>query len=151
MGVLMLESKVVPSSLVTVWGALVVLVQVTVVPTLIVMVAGLNAKVPLVVIETAIAGPDDVAVAVGVLPAGAVVGVLPACVGVGVEPPPVDPPQAASTIMAANASRTNRARPPCHLERVPVCVFKCIAFLLCLSIETRMSRRYAIFTAAFIH
>ena len=123
------ESKVVPSSLVTVWGALVVLVQVMVVPTLMVMVAGLNAKVPLLVIETAIAGPDDVAVAVGaevgVLPAGAVV-------GVGVEPPPVDPPQAASTIMAANASRTNHAPALSRLVRVTGCVFTCIAFLLCL-------------------
>src|ERR1700682_1251711 len=76
MGVLMPESNVVPSSLVTVCGAPVVLVQVTVVPTLMVMLAGLNAKVPLLVIETAMAEPDGVAV--GVLPAGAVVGVLPA-------------------------------------------------------------------------
>ena len=103
MGVLMPESNVVLSSLVTVWGTLVVFVQVTVVPTLMVMVAGLNAKEPVVVIETAIAVPDDVAVAVGVLPTGAVV-------GVGVEPPPVDPPQAAITIMAASASRTYRVR-----------------------------------------
>ena len=106
MGVLMPESNVEPSSLVTVWGTLVLLVQVTVVPTLMVMVAGLNAKEPPVVIETAIAGPDDVAVAAGVLPPGAVV-------GVGVEPLPVDPLvplQATITSMAANASRTYRVR-----------------------------------------
>ena len=77
MGLLIPESKVVPSSLVTVWGALVLLVQVTVVPTLMVMLAGLKAKEPLLVIETAIVEPDDVAVAVGVFPAGAVVGVSP--------------------------------------------------------------------------
>ena len=115
------ESNDVPSSLVTVCGAPVLLVQVIVVPALTVMVAGLNAKLPLVTIETAIVGPDGVAVAVvpvvgvGVLPAGAVVGVLPACVGVGVVPVVVVPPQAASTIIMANASRTNHARPPRHL------------------------------------
>ena len=121
MGLLLPESKDVPSSLVTVCGALVLLVQVTVVPTLTVMVAGLNAKVPLVTIETAIVGPDGAAVAVvpfvgvGVLPAGAVVGVLPACVGVGVVPVVVVPPQAASTIIMATPSRTSHARPPRHL------------------------------------
>lgn len=106
------ESNVVLSSLVTVWGTLVVFVQVTVVPTLMVMVAGLNAKEPVVVIDTAIAGPDDVAVAAGVLPTGAVV-------GVGVEPPPVDPlvpRQAAITIMAASASRTYRVRTAYRFE-----------------------------------
>ena len=104
-GVLMPESNVVPSSLVTVCGALVVLVQVTVVPTLMVRVAGLNAKVPLLVIETAIVEPEDVAV-----------GVFPACVGVAVVPVLVVPPHAASTTIAANASRTNHARPPRHLD-----------------------------------
>lgn len=117
MGLLLPESNDVPSSLVTVCGAPVLLVQVTVVPTLIVMVAGLKAKPPVLTIETAIVGPDGVAVAVvpvvgvGVLPAGAVVGVLPACVGVGVVPVVVVPPQAASTIIMANPSRRSHARP----------------------------------------
>src|ERR1700694_4800682 len=122
MGVLMPESNVLPSSLVTVCGAPVVLVQVTVVPTLMVMVTGLKPKLPVdESMAIAFVGPDGVAVVpvVGVLPAGAVVGVLPAWVGVGVEPP-----QAASTIIAAKASRTNHARPLCREDRVSVCVFK---------------------------
>ena len=41
------ELKDLPSSLVTVWGAWVILVQVTFVPTLMVSVAGLKAKLPL--------------------------------------------------------------------------------------------------------
>ena len=41
------ELKVFPSSLVTVWGAAVVFFQVTVVPALIVNVAGLKANEPL--------------------------------------------------------------------------------------------------------
>ena len=41
------ESKDLPSSLVTVWGTAVVFFQVTVVPALIVRLAGLKAKVPL--------------------------------------------------------------------------------------------------------
>src|SRR5712692_1910335 len=105
MGVLMLESNDVPSSLVTVCGALVVLVQVTGVPTVMVMVAGLKPKLPVEVsIAIAFVGPDGVAVV-------PVVGVLPAWVGVGVVPP-----QAASTIIAAKANRTNHARPPRRLD-----------------------------------
>ena len=119
MGVSSLESNVLPSSLVTVCGAPVVLVQVTVVPTVMVIVAGLKPKLPVdESMAMAFVGPDGVAVfpVVGVLPTGAVVGVLPAWVGVGVEPPPVVPPQAASTIIAANASRTNHARPLRRLD-----------------------------------
>ena len=83
MGVLMPESNVVPSSLVTVCGAPVVLVQVTVVPTLMVMVVGLKPKLPVdVSMAIAFVGPDGVAVAVAVVP---VVGVLPV-VGVWVLP-----------------------------------------------------------------
>jgi hypothetical protein len=149
MGVLMPESNVVPSSLVTVCGAPVVLVQVPVVPTLMVMLVGANPNVPVAVeIDTAIVGPDGVAV--GVLPAGAVVGVLPAGAGVGVVPVVVVPPQAANTIIAANASRTNHARPLRRLDRVAVCVFKRISFLFCMYIETRVSRRHAICSAALI-
>ena len=115
-GVLMPESNVVPSSLVTVCGEPVLLVQVTVVPTLMVMVAGLKPKVPWKVpMLIAFVGPDGVAV--GVVPVvGVGVGVLPAWVGVGVVPPLVVlvPPQAASAIIAANASKTNQARPLCR-------------------------------------
>jgi len=108
MGLEMPESNDLPSSLVTVCGALVILVHVTVVPTLMVMAAGLNAKVLLDMIETAIVLPDGAVV--GVLPDGAVVGVVPPAVGVVpvlVVPPP---PQAASSTSAANASKTNHRR-----------------------------------------
>ena len=47
MGLEMPESKDLPSSLVTVWPAWVMLVQVTVVPSLTVSIAGLKAKLPL--------------------------------------------------------------------------------------------------------
>ena len=112
----MLESNDVPSSLVTVCGAPVVLVQVTVVPTVMVMVVGLKPKLPVdESMAIAFVGPDGVAV-------------VPV-VGVGVLPPPVEPPHAASTIIAAKASRTNHARPLRRLDRVAVCVFKSISFL----------------------
>jgi hypothetical protein len=153
MGVLMLESNDVPSSLVTVCGAAVVLVQVTVVPTLMVMLAGLKPKLPVdESMAMAFVGPDGVAVVpvVGVLPAGAVVGVLPAWVGVGVEPPLVDPPQAASTIIAAKASRTNHARPLRRLDRVVVCVFKRIFSLFCMFIETSSEQETRYFTPALM-
>ena len=134
MGVLRPESNDVPSSLETVCGAPVVLVQVTVVPTVMVMVVGLKPKLPVdESMAMAFVGPDGVAVAV--VPVVGV-GVLPACVGVGVVPPPVDPPQATSTIIAANASRTNHARLLRRLDRVVVCVFKRISFLFCTYIET---------------
>ncbi len=138
------ESNDVPSSLVTVCGAPVVLVQVTVVPTVMVMVAGLKPKLPVdVSMAMAFVGPDGVAVV-------PVVGVLPAWVGVGVEPPLVDPPQAASAIIAENASRTNHARPPRSLDRVAMCVFKRISFLFCMYIETSSEQETRHFTAALI-
>ena len=101
------ESKDLPSSLVTVCGAEVILVQVTVVPTLMVIVAGLKAKLPLlsVVMVTAIALPDVVgvvALVVGVLPV-AVVGVVPV-------PEPLSPPHAASRTSAARANMMSQAR-----------------------------------------
>lgn len=106
MGLAMPESKVLPSSLVTVCGAPVVFVQTTVVPALMVTAAGLNAKEPLlsVVIVTAT-----------VLPDGAVVGVLPPpLVAVGVVPPEAGgepvlvPPHAARITMSASAASPNQ-------------------------------------------
>jgi hypothetical protein len=63
------ESKLFPSSLVTVWGAPVIFVHVTVVPTEMVSVAGLKVKEPLlsVVMVTIVALPEVVVVAVGVV------------------------------------------------------------------------------------
>ena len=101
------ESKDLPSSLVTVCGAAVILVQVTVVPTLMVIVAGLKAKLPLlsVVMVTAIALPDVVGVV------ALVVGVLPvAAVGVVPVPEPLSPPHAASRTSAARANMMSQAR-----------------------------------------
>ena len=103
------ESKDLPSSLVTVWPAWVILVQVTFVPTLTVSVAGLKAKLPLLSVVMVTAWPLLAAVvAVGVVPAVVDVGVFPVA-GVGVEPEPevVPPPQAAKRTSALNASRTS--------------------------------------------
>ena len=61
MGLAAPESNVLPSSLVTVWGATVMLVHVTVVPTGMVSVAGLKAKLPLlfvVIVGSVLAGAD---------------------------------------------------------------------------------------------
>ncbi len=94
------ESKDLPSSLVTVWPAWVILVQVTVVPTLTVSVAGLKAKLPLLSVVMVTAWPLLAAVvAVGVVPAAAV----------GVEPEleVVSPPHAAKRISALSVSRTS--------------------------------------------
>jgi len=116
MGLEMPESKLLPSSLVTVWPAWVIFVQVTVVPTLMVSVAGLKAKLPLlsVVMVTAWLLPAGV-VAVGVVPVGVVpVGVVPVA-GVGVEPEPVVvPPQAAKRTSALSASRTSHTLRGCE-------------------------------------
>ena len=61
--------NVLPSLLVTVWGACVVLFQITVVPTEIVSVFGLNVNWPLlsVVMVTVCVAPVGAVVAVGVL------------------------------------------------------------------------------------
>src|SRR6266567_3179279 len=99
MGLEMPESKDLPSSLVTVWPVWVILVQVTIVPTLMVSVAGLKAKLPLLSVVMVTAWPLLAVVAVGVLPAAAV--------GVTPEPVVVPPPQAAKRTSALSASRTS--------------------------------------------
>ena len=71
------ESKDLPSSLVTVWPVWVILVQVTFVPTLMVSVAGLKAKLPLLSVVMVTAWPLLAVVAVGVVPAVVAVGVFP--------------------------------------------------------------------------
>src|SRR5260370_15005508 len=92
------ESKDLPSSLVTVWGAGVVLLHVTVVPTLMVSVAGLKAKPLLLLLVMVTIWPLPAVVAVGVVPVA----------GVGVEPEPEGvPPQAAKRTSAPSASRTS--------------------------------------------
>ncbi len=85
-----------PSSLVTVWGAPVIFVQMTVVPTDMVSDAGLKAKVPLlsVVMVTVFVGPLGVGVVGAVVAVGAVVGAVVA-VGAGVFAL-LDPPHAAT-------------------------------------------------------
>ena len=100
------ESKDLPSSLVTVWPTEVLFFQVTVVPALMVNVAGLKANEPVlsVMIMTVCALPDCVAVEAGVLVVP-VVGVT-TVVGVVAElEVVVPPPQAASSTSALNASR----------------------------------------------
>src|SRR5260370_34067331 len=93
MGLEMPESKDLPSSLVTVWPAWVILVQVTVVPTLTVSVAGLKAKLPLLSVVMVTAWP--------LLAAVVAVGVVPVA-GVGGEPDPegAPPPQPAKRTSA---------------------------------------------------
>ena len=102
------ESKDLLSSLVTVWPVWVILVQVTFVPTLMVSVVGLKAKLPLLSVVMMTAWPLLAVVAVGVVPAVVAVGVVPVA-GVGVEPEPegAPPPQAAKRTSAPSASRTN--------------------------------------------
>ena len=114
MGLEMPESKLLPSSLVTVWPVWVMLVQVTVVPTLMVSVAGLKAKLPLlsVVMVTAWPLPAGV-VAVGVVPAVVAVGVVPVA-GVGVGPGLEVPPQAAKSMSAPSASSTGHPLRGCE-------------------------------------
>jgi hypothetical protein len=68
MGLEMPESKDLPSSLVTVWPVWVILVQVTFVPALMVSVAGLKAKLPLLSVVIVTAWPLLAVVAVGVVP-----------------------------------------------------------------------------------
>src|SRR5260221_4230152 len=99
MGWEMPESKDLPSSLVTVWPACVMLVQVTFVPILTVSVAGLKAKLPLLSVVMVTAWP--------LLAAVVAVGVVPVA-GVGVEPEPegAPPPQAAQRTSATRTSRT---------------------------------------------
>src|SRR6266699_589863 len=80
MGLEMPESKDLPSSLVTVWPVWVILVQVTIVPTLMVSVAGLKAKLPLLSVVMVTAWPLLAVVAVGVVPAVVAVGVFPCIV-----------------------------------------------------------------------
>ncbi len=94
MGWEMPESNDLPSSLVTVWPACVMLVQVTFVPTLMVSVVGPKAKLPLLSVVMVTAWPLLAAVvAVGVVPAVVAVGVFPvAAVGVEPEPEVVPPP-----------------------------------------------------------
>ena len=100
------ESNDVPSSLVTVWGAPVIFVQTTVVPTGIVSDAGLKVKVPLllVVMVTVFDGLVGALVAVGGV-VGAVVatgvGVFELLVLVGV----LEPPQAATIKRTPSISR----------------------------------------------
>src|SRR5260221_1876146 len=97
MGWEMPESKDLPSSLVTVWPACVMLVQVTFVPTLTVSVAGLKAKLPLLSVVMGTAWPLLAAVvAVGAVPVAAL----------GVEPEPEGgpPPHA---VQRTNAGRTS--------------------------------------------
>ena len=104
MGLAAPESNDEPSSLVTVWGALVIFFQTTVVPTGIVSVLGLKVKVPLlsVVIVTVIV----LAVVVGAVVA---VGAGAATVAVGFElvvpPVLVEPPQAARMKRTPTMSR----------------------------------------------
>jgi len=103
-----IPSNVLPSSLVTVWGALVVFCQVTVVPTVTVNVAGLKAKPLLPVITLTIIVLPLVPVGLG---ADVAVG-AGAVVGVGllvVPPPPVLLPQAASNKSIATANVQNQA------------------------------------------
>ncbi len=96
MGLEMPESKDLPSSLVTI------------VPTLIVSVAGLKAKLPLLSVVMVTAWPLLAVVAVGVVPAVVAVGVFPvAAVGVTPEPEVVPPPQAAKRTSALSTSRTS--------------------------------------------
>ena len=126
MGLAVPESNVFPSSLVTVWGAVVIFFHMTVVPTGMVNLAGLKAKLPLlsVVMVTAIVGPLIAAVVVDVvlppLPYPdpyplVVVDVVPAGVFVVAVSAAVDPMlvlllQAASRTTAPSASRQNKLR-----------------------------------------
>ncbi len=130
-GLLVPESKVLPSSLVTVCGACVVFIQMTVVPAEMVSVVGLNANLPLlsVVMVTVLLGPEVAVVAVGV---GLLVGVLPAevvevAVGVAVDPVVVLLPQAASSTRAPSVSRKNQSR----ARRAEANVSCCIVFSSC--------------------
>ncbi len=108
MGLEMPESKDLPSSLVTVWPVWVILVQVTFVPTLMVSVAGLKAKLPLLSVVIVTAWPLLAVVAVGVVPAVVAVGVVHvAAVGVEPELEVVPPPHAAKRISALSVSRTS--------------------------------------------
>lgn len=134
------ESKDVPSSLVTVWGACVILVQVTFVPTLMVSVAGLKAKLPLLSVVIVTAWPLPAVVAVGVVPTVGGVGVLPE-VGVEVEPVPVEePPQAVKRTSMPSVSRTSQTLYVCAEKNEPFCAFPCIVFpfLQVLRAEMRM-------------
>jgi len=132
------ESNVLPSSLVTVWGATVIFFHMTVVPTGMVNLPGLKAKLPLlsVVMVTVIVGSLMAVVAVDVvlpsLPypcpyALVVVDVVPANVFVLAVSAAVDPvlvlPQAASRTTAPSASRQNML----HFEYI-VRSFLVIAF-----------------------
>ena len=109
------ESNDLPSSLVTVCATAVVFFQVTVVPALMVNVAGLKANEPLlsVMIMTVWALPDCVAVVVGVLvvPVVGVGGVVAVAAVVGVVPElvaVVSPPQAARSTSALRATKENK-------------------------------------------
>jgi hypothetical protein len=126
MGLAVPESNVFPSSLVTVWGAAVIFFHMTVVPTGMVNMAGLKAKLPLlsVVMVTVIVEPLMAAVVVDVvlppLPYPypyplVVVDAVPADVFVVAVSAAVDPMlvlllQAASRTTAPSASRQNKLR-----------------------------------------
>lgn len=104
MGLEMPESKDLPSSLVTVWPVWVILVQVTVVPTLMVSVAGLKAKLPLLSVVIVTAWP----LLAAVVAVGVVLAVVAIAVGVEPELDEVLPPHAAKRTSVPSASRTNR-------------------------------------------
>ncbi len=146
-GLVVPESNVLPSSLVTVWAATVVFFHMTVVPTGMVNLAGLKAKFPLlsVMIVTVIVGPLMAAVVVDVVLSPlpypypyplVVVDVMPANVFVIAVSAAVDPvlvllPQAASRTTAPSASRQNKL----HVEYI-VRSFLVIAFFLFLNAVT---------------